>query len=636
MSVSDAVEARTAERNLWGDCVLPALVGFVPIVAVASAQGGYFPTSWGWSTLGLVLAAGVTILSRDRVELSRIEMLFVGAWAIVAGWIALSLIWTVDLPSTMLEVERALVYVAAAATIVVIATGRDVRWLIGGALCAVGGVSLFSLTTRIFPDTIRVYDPTATNRLAQPLGYWNGLSAFVAMGVVLALGFAARGGRLWIRGVAAALVVPLAATFYFTFGRTGWLALAFALVAAVSFDRRRVQLLAVLTCVVPIAGVGVWAASRYPGLTHVHATLASAAHDGRRLALWLALLALLAAAAAVVLALFERRVCVPKPVKLAFVACIAVVIVVLGGVATAHEGGPAGAARKAWHAFKRPPVRPANLNDRLLSLSGNGRYDLWRIAWHDAREHPVLGSGAGTYEQYFLRHQPQAIGRVRDAHGLYVETLAELGPFGLALLFVALLAPLAVALRPGQSVLVGPVAGAYVAYLIHAASDWDWELPGVTLVALTCGAALVISGERTRPRVSVGPWARGVAVGAAVVVAGFAGFALVGNSALASAQSANQDGNSDKAAVQARRAHRWMPWSPKPLLALGTAQLRAGLRDDARATFEQALSIDSGDWAAWADLASASSGAERDRALQKVVELFPRSQIAQKYLSANK
>ena len=58
MTVSDAVEARAAERNVWGDCVLPALVGFVPIVAVASAQGGYFPTSWGWSTLGLVLAAG--------------------------------------------------------------------------------------------------------------------------------------------------------------------------------------------------------------------------------------------------------------------------------------------------------------------------------------------------------------------------------------------------------------------------------------------------------------------------------------------------------------------------------------------------------------------------------------------------
>jgi hypothetical protein len=636
MSVSDAVEARTAERNFWGNCLLPALAGFVPIVAVSSAQGGYFPTAWGWATLGLVLAAGVTILARDQVALSRIELCFVGSWALVAGWIALSLAWTSDFPSTMLEIERALVYVGAAAAIIVIAAGRDVRWLIGGALCAVGGVSLFSLATRVFPDTIRVYDPTANNRLAQPLGYWNGLSAYVVMGVLLALGFAARGSRLWMRALAAALVVPMGATFYFTFGRTGWFALAAALVAGVGFDRRRVQLLVVMTCIVPIAGIGVWLASRYRGLTHMHATLAAAAHDGKRLVVWLALLAVVAACAAVGLAMLERHVPVPKSAKLAFVAVLALAIVGIAAVGAAHEGGPVSAVHKAWRGFKRPPENPVNLNDRLLSISGDGRYDLWRVAWDDARAHPVLGSGAGSYERYFLQHQPASVSRVRDAHGLYIETLAELGPFGLVLLLAALLAPLALALRRNQSVLVGPIAGAYVGYLVHAASDWDWELPAVTLVALTCGAALVISGVRGRPRVELGSWARGVAVGAAVVVAGFAAFGLVGNSALATAQAANQSGNVDKAAVQARRAHSWMPWSPKPLLALGSAQLRAGLRGDALTTFESAASIDSNDWAVWADIASASSGAERDHALQRVAQLFPRSFIARQYLSGKK
>jgi hypothetical protein len=633
MSVSDAVEARTSERNVWSDRIFPALVGFVPIVAVSSAQGGYFPTSWGWTTLGLVLAAGVTILARERVVFSLTEVLFVSAWAAVAGWIALSLLWTIDFTSTMLEIERALVYVAAAAAIVVIATGRDVRWVLGGALCAIGGVALFSLATRIFPDTIRVYDPTATNRLAQPIGYWNGLSAFVVMGILLALGFAARASRPVIRGAAAALVVPLAATFYFTFGRTGWLALAVALVAALIFDRRRVQLLAVMTCIVPIAGIGVWLSSRYPGLTRVHVALAEAAHDGRRLALWLALLAVAAATVAVGLALFEQRVRVPKPAKVVFVAVIVTAVVVLCGVGVAHEGGPSAAAHKAWRAFKRPPVRPANLNDRLLSLSGNGRYELWRIAWDDARAHSVLGSGAGTYERYFLRHQPSGISRVHDAHGLYIETLAEIGPFGLVFLVVALLVPLSVAVRRRQSMLVGPIAGAYVAYVVHAASDWDWELPAVTLVALTCGVALVVAGEGARSRRVGGAWARGVAVTAVVVVGGFGGFALVGNSALASAQDANQAHNWDKASVQARRAHEWMPWSPKPLLSLGTAQLGAGLRADALGTYKRALAIDSNDWSVWADIANASSGAEHDHALRKVVALFPQSAIAKIFLA---
>ena len=107
MSVSDAVDAPAVERTHWGDCALSALVGFVPILAVSSVQGGYFPTSWGWTTLGLVLAAGITILSRDRVEVGRMEMFFVAAWALVAAWIALSLSWTTDFSSTMLEIERA-------------------------------------------------------------------------------------------------------------------------------------------------------------------------------------------------------------------------------------------------------------------------------------------------------------------------------------------------------------------------------------------------------------------------------------------------------------------------------------------------------------------------------------------------
>ena len=96
------------------------------------------------------------------------------------------------------------------------------RWL----LCAIVAISLFSLGTRLFPNVLRVYDPTAINRLAQPIGYWNGLSVFTALGIVLALGFAAHGRTRVARTTAAALLVPLLATFYFTFGRTGWIALA--------------------------------------------------------------------------------------------------------------------------------------------------------------------------------------------------------------------------------------------------------------------------------------------------------------------------------------------------------------------------------------------------------------------------
>ena len=63
-----------------------------------------------------------------------------------------------------------------------------------------------------------------------------------------------------------------------------------------------------------------------------------------------------------------------------------------------------------------------------------------------ARE-PLLGSGAGTFADWWLRERSTPIS-TREAHSLYLETLAELGPLGLALLLVALAAPLSRQLVP--------------------------------------------------------------------------------------------------------------------------------------------------------------------------------------------
>src|SRR5262249_61044828 len=36
---------------------------------------------------------------------------------------------------------------------------------------------------------------------------------------------------------------------------------------------------------------------------------------------------------------------------------------------------------------------------------------------------------------------------------------------------------------------VAAALGAYVAFLIHAGLDWDWELPAIVVAGLSCGAA---------------------------------------------------------------------------------------------------------------------------------------------------
>src|SRR5207237_372179 len=74
-----------------------------------------------------------------------------------------------------------------------------------------------------------------------------------------------------------------------------------------------------------------------------------------------------------------------------------------------------------------------------------------------------------------------------NAHSLYLETFAELGIVGLALLVAAL----------ALSVRGPPAAIAVVAaYGAAAAIDWDWQLPAVTIPALV--AAVVGNGSPTR------------------------------------------------------------------------------------------------------------------------------------------
>lgn len=610
--------------------LVPGLTAFAPVVGLAGAQGGYFPGAWGWVALPLLWVAALSLVLRERIRLSLSERVFLGLLVALTIWILLSAVWSVAPSASILESQRGLLYVAGVAAVVLVTRSRDVARMLGGLLAGICAIALFSLATRLLPDRVSIYDPTSVYRLAQPIGYWNGLAIFTAIGALVALGFACRSRSLVVRAATAAAPLVLLPTFYFAYGRAAWIALGAGAVFAVAIDPRRLQLLVSMLVLVPLPAVGLLVASHETGLTHPGAPLSRVVHDGHRLALILLLLAAGNAALAVVFGLLERRIEPPTWVRRGFAACVLLVVVAgLTGIFVRY-GGPTTLARKGYHAFKAPGPRvDGNLNNRLLSFSGNGRADLWRLAWDDARAHSVLGAGAGTYERYFLAHQPADVGRVHDAHGLYVETLAELGPFGLIFLVGALALPLSVLGAARRHPLAPAAAGAYVAYLVHTGVDWDWELPAVTLAGLLCGAFLLIAARRSsrpRPLSSSGRW---IAVATLVVAAGFAAVGLVGNTALSRSNIARQDGNWATAARDARRAKTWMPWSPRPWVALGRAQLGAGLVADARVSFRKAVSIDRGDWELWYRLATATRGKEREHALRQAARLFPRAESLQ-------
>ena len=605
--------------------LLPGLLALVSIGVVAADQGGYFPTTWGWVSLAFLWVAGLAIVLRQAVWVSNAQTLFLFAWAALLAWIALSTLWSIDRAQTVLEVERTLVYVSAAAMFVLVCSRRSQRPLLGGLLGAIGAVSLFSLGTRLFPNVLRVYDPTATARLAEPIGYWNGLSAFTALGAVLTFGFALHGRTPAVRAGAAALLVPLLATFYFTFGRAGWIALVAGFLVGIALDRRPLRALALLVALAPLLALVIRLSSQRPGLTHAHVALAQATRDGHGLAGRLVILALAAAAVSFAFWFIERRTTVPRSVKVAFAISLAVACVAAAVLAFAHYGGPVSLAQRVWRDFKAPSSRVANLNNRLTNLSGNDRYQLWRIAGDDARSHPWLGSGAGSYERYFRRHQPTSVGFVNDAHSLYAETLAELGPFGLALLLVALGTPLAVAVKRRSWGMSAAAAGAYVVFLVHAASDWDWELPAVTLAGLVCAVAMLLGGRRARRPRRLSATVRSVAVAAAAAAGIFAVVGLIGNSALATSRSDLAAGKIADAEKQARRAASWAPWSSDPWDRLGDAQVAGGAKPAAIASYRKGLSIDRNDWKLWYDLALTATGAARRHAITESLALSPRS-----------
>ncbi len=299
----------------------------------------------------------------------------------------------------------------------------------------------------------------------------------------------------------------------------------------------------------------------------------------------------------------------------------------------AHYGSPTTLARKAYDSYTAPvPRATTDLNQRLFTLASPRRL-LWAAAWQDAEAHPLLGSGAGTFEGFWLQNRTSGE-KVRDAHSLYLETLAELGPVGLALLVVVLALPAVAAVRARHRRLVAPAFGAYVAYLLHAGIDWDWEIPAVTLLGLFCGAAMLL-GARSRGRpVHLPVFARGVAVAAAVVLTAFAFLGLLGNRALSAANAAADSRQSKKEESKARDAVRWAPWSSEAWRLVAEGQYAQGNIAGARASLRRALEKNPDDWQVWFNLAAASRGRGRAEAIDRARRLNPLSPEIADYLKS--
>jgi hypothetical protein len=593
----------------------------IGLALVAFASGGYFPTAWTWAALlALVFVAAVLGLG-VATRPSGLALVSLGALGGFGAWTWLALAWSADPAATVLEGLRVLMYVSVFAALLLVLRRDGVPILLAATLAAIFLASGYGLLTRLFPERLGAFDPVAAYRLEEPLTYWNAAGLFAAMGALLALGFAARSQTLLARAAVAATLPVFLATLYFTFSRGAWIAGAVGLAAALAIDPRRLQLLlAALIFGIP-SGFAVLLSSHEKALTRTDAPLSDASHDGHRLALYILLLAVAAGLAGAGLWLAERRVTPPRQARLAFAGAAVLVLVVGLLGAFVHYGGPVELARKGYDSFTTTSGgTPVNLNQRLFTFSGSYRAELWHAAWHDYQAHPVLGSGPGTYEWYWNEHRPLQH-KVRDAHNLYLEVLAELGPLGLLLLLAAFGAPLAAAFRARGHPLVPLALAAFVAFLVHASVDWDWEMSAVTLAALACAASMLAAADSRSSAPLLTPGVRVAGVAASLLLAVVAFVGVVGSSALAASDRALGKGQYGEAASQAKKAQHWWRWSPDPWRELGDIAAEQGDGTAAARYYRKALAKDDTDWKLWYDLSTVTSGAESSRALARAVRL---------------
>ena len=577
--------------------VLTVVVPAAALTAVAWWSGGYFPQSWGALLLAVAIGIAAVAILADHVELGRSSAALVGALVLLVAWQVVTTAWAVAPDAPTLEAERTLVY-ASAVFLALLAVGRGrasalvLSVLVGGGAVTIGGLCAHALGAG-----------TPDDRLELPVGYPNASGIVAAATLVLGLALAT-GSPAAVRAVAGGLAPSAAVALALSLSRGSILAATLGVVVLCLVGTGLRDLATIALTVVPAI------------LAVVVASLAGDLQDAGaapREALTLAAVAALSAAGAWVAA--SRR---PAPAGRTPGARTHPLLV---GVCVLAACALVGVAVYQVRESRSAPSALAGAPDRLLSTSTSSRGDYWAVAAHMVEAHPLGGEGAGGFTRVWLRDRP-ALLFVRDAHNLYLETLAELGPLGLALLLAALCTPLAGVRRVVSTAAGRAALAAYAALVAHAALDWDWELPAVAACTLLLGVALVRLGadEPVRQLARAGR----VALLVTALVLGAAAVAVqAGNRATADANDLLDRGDAGGALDAAVRARTFRPWAAEPWELIGEAELALGRGEAAQADLRHALRDDPRSWSAWLSLGVASTGRERAVALDRARSLNP-------------
>jgi hypothetical protein len=454
-------------------------------VALAFASGGFYDEGRQLALIAVAALLGLwALVGPGPLPRDRRALLALGGLAGYCGWVAVSAEWAPRADVAHADLERALLYLGALALGATLWQDRRAARAVEPAIAAgVFAVMAYGLAGRLLPGLVELeVGRLSGSRLFQPLTYWNAEGELAAIGFILCARIAGDRERSALaRTLAAAAAVPIGTALYLTFSRGALVTLAGGLLVLLALAPTWSQLRA-LALTVEAAALSVVACAALPGVNDL--TGSREADGAIALAAMLVLMLLAAAGAA-----WNRRVeedgrtrlgRLPLPARAPWIAAaIALALIAVPIVAAGSDHGPTAAPGFA------------ETSGRLAS-TGSNRYEYWKVAVRAFADHPLEGVGSGGFAAEWL--QRRTIDEVvRDAHSLYLETLAELGAVGLLLLLLALggiAACARAAYRADPGLAAGPCAALF-AFALHAGIDWDWELPALTLVAVTLAGLLV-------------------------------------------------------------------------------------------------------------------------------------------------
>lgn len=612
-----------------------------------SASRGTVAIALWWA---LVLAV-VFRLSRIR-RLPKASLLAGGLIGALAVWTLASVAWAPSAEEAFTEFNRVMLYLGVYVLVLLAARRQDVERWCNGIAIAIVGIGVVALLSRLVPGLfsdrgVAAFLPGSATRLSFPLGYWNGLAIFVALGVPLLLRTAVTARTPTRRGLALAPVPVLAAVIYLASSRGGVATATVAMLIFLVLTERRWS--AVAAMIVALGGSAAAIAVLLQRDELVDGPLGTdvVESQGRSAAV----LILLACAGTALAFGVGARLLGGRFRPPVWVGRLTAAVAAVGIVGAIVASDPA----KRFEVFKRAPgegisYAPGDfVRSHLLSGSGSGRWQFWSVAVDAWKEERVLGIGAGSYEHWWAEHTPISY-FVRDAHSLYLEILGELGLVGFGLVVALVVTGVLVGARSAlrltgdARVATAALTSLFAGYALALGIDWMWELTVVSVVGIAA-LALITGGATEVPRAlrpaHVGEaaprfpkWAFGVgalALALAWAAISAQGLQLLADRALTRSQQHVREGDADRALEDALAARRTLPWAADPFLQLALVDEVRGELSQARVRIHQAIDRSPKDWSLWLVAARIETKLGRvaaaERSLRRATSLNPRSPL---------